>query len=45
MENILLLEDLPEIRVWLRKLVLQVFPMAKIAEISGSLAFVFLMRT
>ena len=34
MENILLLEDLPEIRVWLRKLVLQVFPMAKIAEAS-----------
>jgi DNA-binding NarL/FixJ family response regulator len=34
MENILLLEDLPEIRVWLRKLVLQVFPMAKIAECS-----------
>ena len=34
MENILLLEDLPEIRVWLRKLVLQVFPMAKIAESS-----------
>ncbi len=32
MENILLLEDLPEIRVWLRKLVLQVFPLAKIAE-------------
>ena len=34
MENILLLEDLPEIRVWLRKLVLQVIPMAKIAESS-----------
>ena len=34
MENILLLEDLPEIRIWLRKLVLQVFPMAKIAESS-----------
>lgn len=34
MENILLLEDLPEIRVWLRKLVLQVFPMSKIAESS-----------
>jgi DNA-binding NarL/FixJ family response regulator len=34
MENILLLEDLPEIRVWLRKLVMQVFPMAKIAESS-----------
>ena len=34
MENILLLEDLPEIRVWLRKLVLQLFPMAKIAESS-----------
>jgi DNA-binding NarL/FixJ family response regulator len=33
-DNILLLEDLPEIRVWLRKLVLQVFPMAKIAESS-----------
>ncbi len=32
MENILLLEDLPEIRVWLRKLVMQVFPLAKIAE-------------
>jgi hypothetical protein len=25
-ETILLLEDLPEIRAWLRKLVLQVFP-------------------
>jgi DNA-binding NarL/FixJ family response regulator len=32
MKNILLLEDLPEIRAWLRKLVLQVFPDAQISE-------------
>ena len=32
MKNILLLEDLPEIRAWLRSLVLQVFPDAQIAE-------------
>ena len=32
MKTILLLEDLPEIRVWLRKLVLQVFPGAHISE-------------
>jgi DNA-binding NarL/FixJ family response regulator len=32
MKTILLLEDLPEIRVWLRKLVLQVFPGAIISE-------------
>ena len=32
MKNILLLEDLPEIRVWLRKLVLQVFPGSQISE-------------
>jgi DNA-binding NarL/FixJ family response regulator len=32
MKNILLLEDLPEIRAWLRKLVLQVFPDALISE-------------
>ncbi len=32
MKNILLLEDLPEIRAWLRKLVLQVFPTAHISE-------------
>ena len=32
MKNILLLEDLPEIRAWLRKLVLEVFPEAHIAE-------------
>lgn len=32
MKNILLLEDLPEIRAWLRKLVSQVFPGATIAE-------------
>ncbi|MBK7062189.1 MAG: response regulator transcription factor EmbR [Rubrivivax sp.] len=32
MKNILLLEDLPEIRVWLRKLVLQVFPDSQISE-------------
>ncbi|GAP37575.1 response regulator protein [Piscinibacter sakaiensis] len=30
--NILLLEDLPEIRAWLRQLVVQVFPRAMIAE-------------
>ncbi|MBC7938355.1 MAG: response regulator transcription factor EmbR [Chitinophagaceae bacterium] len=34
MKTILLLEDLPEIRVWLRKLVLQVFPGAHISESS-----------
>ncbi len=32
MKSILLLEDLPEIRAWLRKLVLEVFPGATIAE-------------
>ena len=32
MKNILLLEDLPEIRAWLRGLVLQVFPQARISE-------------
>ncbi|MCC7151792.1 MAG: response regulator transcription factor [Rubrivivax sp.] len=32
MNHILLLEDLPEIRAWLQKLVLQVFPAARIAE-------------
>ncbi len=32
MKNILLLEDLPEIRAWLRKLVLQVFADAQISE-------------
>jgi DNA-binding NarL/FixJ family response regulator len=32
MKTILLLEDLPEIRAWLRKLVLQVFPTAQISE-------------
>ncbi len=32
MNNILLLEDLPEIRAWLHKLVLQVFPGAAITE-------------
>jgi len=32
MKNILLLEDLPEIRAWLRKLVQQVFPEAAITE-------------
>jgi DNA-binding NarL/FixJ family response regulator len=43
MKNILLLEDLPEIRAWLRKLVLQVFPHAQIAEsarIADALALV-----
>lgn len=43
MKNILLLEDLPEIRAWLRKLVLQVFPDAQIAEsarIADALALV-----
>jgi DNA-binding NarL/FixJ family response regulator len=34
MKNILLLEDLPEIRAWLRKLVLQVFPGATLSESS-----------
>jgi DNA-binding NarL/FixJ family response regulator len=32
MKTILLLEDLPEIRAWLRKLVLQIFPGATISE-------------
>jgi DNA-binding NarL/FixJ family response regulator len=32
MKNILLLEDLPEIRAWLRALVLRVFPQAEISE-------------
>jgi DNA-binding NarL/FixJ family response regulator len=32
MKNILLLEDLPEIRAWLKTLVLQVFPGAQIIE-------------
>ena len=32
MKNILLLEDLPEIRVWMRKLILQVFPEAQVSE-------------
>ncbi len=34
MNNILLLEDLPEIRIWLKSLVLQVFPKATITECS-----------
>ena len=34
MTNILLLEDLPEIRAWLRSLVVQVFPTAKVSEAS-----------
>ena len=34
MNNILLLEDLPEIRAWLKSLVLQVFPNARITECS-----------
>ena len=32
MKNILLLEDLPEIRAWLRALVLEVFPGAQVTE-------------
>ena len=32
MKNILLLEDLPEIRTWLKALVMQVFPSAQIVE-------------
>ncbi|HEY6354753.1 MAG TPA: response regulator transcription factor [Burkholderiaceae bacterium] len=32
MKNILLLEDLPEIRIWLKALVMQVFPNAQIVE-------------
>jgi len=32
MKNILLLEDLPEIRTWLKALVMQVFPAAQIVE-------------
>ena len=34
MNNILLLEDLPEIRAWLKSLVMQVFPLARITECS-----------
>ena len=34
MYNILLLEDLPEIRAWLKSLVMQVFPAAQITESS-----------
>ncbi|MEN9891559.1 MAG: hypothetical protein RLY78_1854 [Pseudomonadota bacterium] len=34
MNNILLLEDLPEIRAWLKSLVLQVFPTARLTECS-----------
>ena len=34
MTNILLLEDLPEIRAWLRSLVVQVFPTAQVSEAS-----------
>ncbi|MCK6420694.1 MAG: response regulator transcription factor [Burkholderiaceae bacterium] len=34
MNHILLLEDLPEIRAWLKSLVLQVFPRAQITECS-----------
>ena len=43
MKTILLLEDLPEIRAWLRKLVLQVFPDSQISEsarVSDALALV-----
>ena len=32
MNNVLLLEDLPEIRAWIKALVLQVFPQASISE-------------
>ncbi len=32
MTNILLLEDLPEIRAWLRSLVMQIFPASQISE-------------
>jgi DNA-binding NarL/FixJ family response regulator len=32
MNNVLLLEDLPEIRAWIKALVLQVFPLANISE-------------
>ena len=34
MNQILLLEDLPEIRSWLKTLVLQVFPNARMTECS-----------
>ena len=34
MKQILLLEDLPEIRAWLKTLALQVFPDAQISEAS-----------
>jgi DNA-binding response OmpR family regulator len=32
--NILLLEDLPQIRTWLKALVLEVFPQAQVSEAS-----------
>lgn len=47
MKQILLLEDLPEIRTWLKALALQVFPQARISEcarVSDALSMVSAMR-
>ena len=47
MNNILLLEDLPEIRAWIKALVLQVFPRAQISEaahVPDALALVSALR-
>lgn len=47
MKQILLLEDLPEIRTWLKALALQVFPQARISEcarVSDALSMVTAMR-
>lgn len=47
MKQILLLEDLPEIRTWLKALALQVFPQARISEcarVSDALSMVGAMR-
>ncbi len=47
MNNILLLEDLPEIRAWIKALVLQVFPRAQISEaahVHDALALVSALR-
>jgi DNA-binding NarL/FixJ family response regulator len=47
MKQILLLEDLPEIRTWLKALALQVFPQARISEcarVSDALSMITAMR-
>ena len=42
MKTILLLEDLPEIRAWLKTLVMQVFPDGQISGRSSSSRMVFM---